>query len=183
MERKEYPQLGETVWHEILPNGLPVYVLTRPESSGQFACFAVRCGGASTCIPDDRGGWEELPAGMAHYLEHKMFDTEEGSASDRFGESGASDNAFTSETMTAYYFTGTRDFEQNLRILLEMVSVPWFTQESVDKERGIIAQEIRMNEDDPYDESYRRLMEMMYAADPVKTRVVGTEESIQHITP
>ena len=183
MERKEYPQLGETLWHEVLPNGLPVYVLTRPESSQQFTCFAVRCGGASVCIPDDRGGWEDLPAGTAHYLEHKMFDTERGSASDRFGESGAADNAFTSETMTAYYFTGTRDFERNLRILLEMVSVPWFTRESVDKERGIIAQEIRMNEDDPYDESYSRLMEMMYAADPIKTRVVGSVESIQDITP
>ena len=183
MERREYPRLGETVWHEVLPNGLPVYVLTRPESSEQFACFAVRCGGASTRIPDGRGGWEDLPAGTAHYLEHKMFDTEGGSASDRFGETGASDNAFTSETMTAYYFTGTRDFEENLRTLLKMVSIPWFTRESVDKERGIIAQEIRMNEDDPYDESYCRLMELMYAADPVKTRVVGSVESIQDITP
>lgn len=183
MELREYPALGERVFYEKMPDGLPVYVLSRPGCRRQFAFFAVRCGGATVRIPDARGGWETVPAGTAHYLEHKMFDMPDGSASEKFGESGAADNAFTSAAMTGYYFTGTRDFEQNLRILLEMVSVPYFTAESVEKERGIIEQEVRMTEDDPGDEAYSRLLEMMYTADPVRTRVVGSTESIREITP
>ena len=183
MELREYPALGERVFYEKMPDGLPVYVLSRPGSSRQFAFFAARCGGSTICIPDGCGGWETVPAGTAHYLEHKMFDMPDGGASEKFGESGAADNAFTSASMTGYYFTGTRDFEQNLRILLDMVSVPYFTAESVEKERGIIEQEVRMTEDDPGDESYSRLLEMMYAADPVRTRVVGSTASIREITP
>lgn len=183
MELREYPALGARIWYGRLPGGLPLYVLERPDSGVQFACLAVPHGGSTVAIPDGQGGWEPVPAGTAHYLEHKMFDAEGGgSVSERFGASGASDNAFTAETVTAYYFTCTSDFEKNLSILLDMVFHPHFTPESVEKERGIIGQEIRMVEDDPYDEAYCRMLEMMYAADPIRTRVVGSAASIADIT-
>ena len=107
-----------------------------------------------------------------------MFDTEEGNALQDLAANGASPNAFTSNAITGYYFDSTEKFEENLRILLSFVSVPWFTQESVEKEQGIIGQEIRMCEDDPNHEVYYQLMEAMYASHPVRIRVAGTVESI-----
>lgn len=91
----------------------------------------------------------DTPAGIAHYLEHKMFDTKDGNALQVLSQNGAEPNAFTSNAMTGYYFDCTEHFEENLRILLSFVSVPYFTDESVEKERGIIGQEIRMVEDSP----------------------------------
>lgn len=182
MERVEYAALGETVYRETLPNGLRLFVLPRPDYGRQFAFFATRYGGMDVRFRDDGGQWVETPAGVAHYLEHKLFDTAEGSVTQRFAASGASDNAFTAADLTGYYFEGTRDFEENLRTLLSFVSVPYFTDETVRKERGIIAQEIRMGEDDPYSELYYRVMEMLYGSHPVSTRIAGTVGSIAGIT-
>ena len=128
------------------------------------------------------GEWLDTPAGVAHFLEHKTFDTEDGNALQRMAANGVDPNAFTSASMTGYYFDGVRGFEENLRTLLSFVSVPWFTPESVAKEQGIIAQEIRMCEDDPNDEAYYGLLEAMYVSHPVRNRVAGTVESISCIT-
>ena len=129
------------------------------------------------------GQWRDTPAGIAHYLEHKMFDTQEGSALQELARNGAVENAFTSGAMTAYYFESTEHFYENLRILLRFVSVPWFTEESVAKEQGIIAQEIRMTEDDPDWRVYEGLMTCLYRESPVRVPVAGTVESIRAITP
>ena len=129
------------------------------------------------------GRWQDTPAGIAHYLEHKMFDTEEGNALQELAKNGAADNAFTSSSMTAYYIQCTEKFYENLRILLSFVSVPYFTQESVDKEQGIIAQEIRMIEDEPDWQVYANLMKCLYRDSPVRVPVVGSIESIRRITP
>ena len=179
---KEYPRLGEKVFRQRLKNGLEVIVVSKPRHAKQYAFFATRYGGMDLRFQVN-GVWQDTPAGIAHYLEHKMFDTEEGNALQELAKNGASENAFTSCSMTAYYLTCTEKFYENLRILLSFVSVPYFTQESVEKEQGIIAQEIRMVEDDPDWRVYANLMECLYQESPVRFPVAGTVESIRQITP
>ena len=115
----------------------------------------------------------DTPAGVAHYLEHKMFDTKEGNALQELAANGASPNAFTSNAITGYYFESTEKFEENLRILLSFVSIPYFTKESVDKEQGIIGQEIGMIEDDPDWVVFMDLMQALYEKHPVRVSVAG----------
>lgn len=182
MERISYASLGETVCFETLPNGLQLCIVPRPDYGKQFAFFAARYGGMHTGFQAEDGEWVETPAGVAHYLEHKLFDTADGGVTRRFAANGAADNAFTAADMTGYYFEGTEQFEENLRTLLTFVSNPYFTDETVRKEQGIIAQEIRMNEDDPYSELYYKVLDMVYCGHPVTTRVAGTVESISKIT-
>ena len=182
MEQKYYEALGETVFHTVLENGLHIYVDPRPDYSKQFAFFCTHYGGMNMRFREQGGDWQDTPAGVAHFLEHKMFDTKDGNALQILAANGASPNAFTASSITGYFFSSTQGFEENLKTLLSFVSVPYFTQESVDKEQGIIGQEIRMCEDDPNDEAYYRLLEAMYANHTVRTRVAGTVESISRIT-
>ncbi|WP_302497044.1 EF-P 5-aminopentanol modification-associated protein YfmH, partial [uncultured Flavonifractor sp.] len=147
----------------------------------RYAFFTTRYGGMDMRFRLD-GVWHDTPAGIAHYLEHKMFDTEDGNALQELSQNGAEPNAFTSNATTAYYFDCTEHFEENLKILLSFVSVPYFTQESVDKERGIIGQEIRMVEDDPENQVFYALMECLYDHHPIRVPIAGTQESISHIT-
>ena len=148
MEQKNYARIGETLYHETLENGLHIYVDPKPEFGKYYAFFATNYGGMDVRFQLD-GQWHDTPEGVAHFLEHKMFDTEDGNALQDLAANGASPNAFTSNAITGYYFECTEKFEDNLKTLLSFVSVPWFTPESVDKEQGIIGQEIRMVEDDP----------------------------------
>lgn len=182
MDKLEYTALGQTLYHSVLPNGLNVYVDVRPEYGKQFAFFATRYGGMDVRFRGEDGEWMDTPAGVAHFLEHKTFDTKDGNALQTMAANGADPNAFTTGSMTGYYFDGVRGFEENLRTLLSFVSEPWFTPESVDKEQGIIAQEIRMYEDDPASEVYERLKRAMYVYHPARVSTVGTVESIAQIT-
>ena len=182
MDELNYAALRETVHHCVLPNGLNIYVDAKPEYTKQFAFFATRYGGMDLRFRGEDGDWVDTPQGVAHFLEHKMFDTEDGNALQRMAAQGVEPNAFTTPSMTGYFFEGTQGFEDNLRTLLSFVSRPWFTPESVEKEQGIIGQEIRMTEDDPGNEVYYQLMEAMYAHHPVRVRVAGTVESIADIT-
>ena len=182
MTMREYPRLGEKLFRQTLPNGLEVVVVNKPYHAKRYAFFATRYGGMDMRFQLD-GRWQDTPAGIAHYLEHKMFDTEEGNALQELAKNGAADNAFTSNAITAYYIQCTEKFYENLRILLSFVSVPYFTRESVDKEQGIIAQEIRMIEDDPDWRVYANLMECLYRDSPVRIPVVGSLDSIRQITP
>jgi len=184
MEQLSYPALGESIWHEVLPNGLPIYVNERPQFDKQFAFFAVNYGGMDFRFTAPGGGRTDTPAGIAHFLEHKLFDTPDGgNALQIMAANGADNNAFTAPSLTAYYFEGTRGFPENLETLLSFVTTPHFTQESVDKEQGIIAQEIRMGDDDPDTAIYYMLLEAMYQNHPVRVRVAGSEDSIARITP
>lgn len=182
MEKCSFARVGETMYHEKLENGLHVFVFPKPEFQKSYAFFATNYGGMDMrfCL---NGEWHNTPAGVAHYLEHKMFDTEEGNALQDLAANGASPNAFTSDDITGYYFDSTEKFEENLRILLSFVSVPWFTQESVDKERGIIGQEIGMIEDDPEWKCFINLMAALYRNHPIRVSVAGSVESIAKITP
>ena len=182
MDKLNYTALRETIHHCVLPNGLSIYVDTRPEYGKQFAFFATRYGGMDLRFRGEDGEWVDTPQGVAHFLEHKMFDTKDGNALQRMAAQGVDPNAYTTPSMTGYFFDGVQGFEDNLRTLLSFVSQPWFTQESVEKEQGIIGQEIRMCEDDPNHEVYYQLMEAMYASHPVRIRVAGTVESIADIT-
>ncbi|MBO4914490.1 MAG: insulinase family protein, partial [Oscillospiraceae bacterium] len=182
MTETKYPRIGETVLSETLENGLRVCVVKKPGYRKRYAFFATRYGGIDRRFKLG-GVWHDTPAGIAHYLEHKMFDTKDGSAMQTLSRYGAEPNAFTANTMTAYYFDCTEHFDENLRILLSFVSVPYFTEESVEKERGIIAQEIRMTEDSPDWRIYKNLLNCLYRTNPARLPIAGTVESIAEITP
>ena len=181
MKRTEYARIGETLFETLLPNGLCVRIVPKKDYRKRYAFFATRYGGMDMKFTRD-GVAYDTPAGIAHYLEHKMFDTEEGNALQELAQNGAEPNAFTSNAMTAYYFDCTEHFAENLRILLSFVSIPYFTDESVEKERGIISQEIRMVEDTPDWRVYTNLLEALYRSSPARVAIAGTVESIGEIT-
>ncbi len=183
MMKTVYENIGETLYTETLENGLGICVLARPGFRKSCAFFAARYGGADRRFTLD-GTVRDTPAGIAHYLEHKMFDMPDGSnVMQAFSAAGASPNAFTSFDMTAYHFTCTERFSDNLRLLLRYVSTPYFTPESVQKEQGIIGQEIRMGEDSPGNAVYYGLLGALYAAHPIREQIAGSVESIAEITP
>ena len=181
MEKKLYERIGEEVFHTTLPNGLPVYIVPKKGFLRKYALFATRYGGMDMRFEKD-GQWLDTPAGIAHYLEHKMFDTEDGNALQELAKNGAEPNAFTSNAITCYYFDATDKFYESLEILLSFVSIPYFTDESVQKEQGIIGQEIGMIEDNPEWQGYKQLMQALSHASPARTPVAGSVESISHIT-
>ncbi|MCF0137381.1 MAG: insulinase family protein [Oscillospiraceae bacterium] len=182
MKIKEYKNLGETVCSGSLPNGLEVITIPRRDFRQKYAVFATCYGGACRRFRHN-GVWYDTPAGVAHFLEHKLFDMPDGdNALNILSMNGAQPNAFTSGDVTAYYFECSEGFEENLRMLLRFVSTPYFTEESVAKEQGIIGQEIGMGDDDPYRCAYFSLMRMLYEHNPVREEVAGTVESIAGIT-
>ena len=179
---KNFDKIGETLYCETLPNGLQIIVDRKPGFKLGYAVFATKYGGAYRRFKLG-GQWHDTPAGVAHFLEHKMFDMPDGdNALNILSANGAQPNAFTSSGMTAYYFDCTQKFHENLRMLLKFVSTPYFTPESVDKEQGIIGQEIGMVEDSVGYVVYNRLMRMLYEHNPVRDQVAGTVESIAEIT-
>ena len=182
METRHYPALNETVIREVLPNGLTIALVPRPGFSKKLAYFVTDYGAIHTEFSVD-GLPHRAPAGVAHYLEHKLFDMPGRDISAEFAALGASVNAFTGFDMTAYYFGCTENFAENLTLLLEFVSTPYFTQESVAKEQGIIGQEIGMYEDNPESKVFDLLTQNMYRNHPVRTPILGTRESICQITP
>lgn len=181
MDKKLYPRIGEEVIWVTLDNGLPVCIVPKKGFSRKYALFATRYGGMDMRFRLN-GQRLDTPAGIAHYLEHKMFDTEDGNALQELAMNGAEPNAFTSNAITCYYFDSTEKFYENLEILLSFVSVPYFTDESVEKEQGIIGQEIGMIEDNPEWQVYKQLMQSLYHTSPARTPVAGSVESIRKIT-
>ena len=183
MQKTEYPSIGETLYRDTLPNGLCISVVTKPGYTRCFAFFATNYGGADRRFRLG-GEYIDTPKGVAHFLEHKMFDMPEGdNALAVLAANGAQPNAYTSSGITAYYFESTANFDENLRTLLRFVSTPYFTDESVAKEQGIIGQEIRMCEDNPDYVIYDELTRCLYDHHPIRDSVAGTVESIAEITP
>lgn len=181
MKSKGYDLIREQVFSEKLENGLTCFIIKKSGYNKCYAFFATDYGGADRRFKLS-GRWIDTPMGVAHFLEHKMFDTKDGNALTDLSANGASPNAFTSTDVTAYHFESTEKFEENLEILLSFVSVPYFTPESVEKEQGIIGQEIRMTEDDPDYAVYYGLMKALYRNNPLRESVAGTVESIAQIT-
>ena len=183
MIKSEYPMLDEQVFREKLPNGLNVTVVKRPGFSKRLAYFVTDFGSIHTDFFFE-GQRHRVPAGIAHYLEHKMFDMPgDRDVSAEFAALGAMTNAFTSFDITAYYFSCTENFADCLKLLLEFVSTPYFTEESVEKEQGIIDQEIGMNADAPDSRVFENLMQSAYVNHPVRVPILGTSETIRQITP
>ena len=182
LKKTEYPAIGETLYTGQLPNGLSLFIVPKKGFRSAFALFGTRYGGAMRRFEID-GEVRETPEGIAHYLEHKMFDMPEGeNALTELSENGADPNAFTSTDMTCYYFNCTSAFEENLRMLLKFVSTPYFTPETVQKEQGIIAQEILMGDDSPVRKIYQNLLTALYSRPEITGKIAGTVESIQQIT-
>lgn len=181
MKTKNYERLGECCYEQKLPNGLMLRVIPKPGFARKYAFFATNYGSVHTNY-SVHGESFSSPEGVAHYLEHKTFDMADGNAMQIFAQRGASPNAFTSYSMTAYYFDCTEQFEENLRLLLDFVSTPYYTEESVEKERGIIEQEIRMYEDNAESRVYENLFACLYGSHPVRVPIAGTVQSIQSIT-
>ena len=182
MELTNYPQLGEKVYREVLSNGLTVAVVPRPGFTKKLCYFVTDFGAIHTEFTLDGKKWS-VPAGIAHYLEHKMFDLPGRDVSAEFAALGAIPNAFTGYDVTAYYFSCTENFRECLDLLLEFVSTPYFTEEMVQKEQGIIGQEIDMNRDNPDTQIFEMLMENMYDHHPIRVPILGRRETIANITP
>ena len=182
MEHLTYPRLGEQVYRQQLQNGLNIAVVKRPGFTKKLCYFVTDFGAIHTEFTLD-GVKHNVPAGIAHYLEHKLFDMPDRDVTAEFAALGAIPNAFTSYDLTAYYFSCTENFGDCLKLLLEFVSTPYFTEETVQKEQGIIGQEIDMNRDNPDTQIFEMLMEAMYDTHPIRVPILGTRESIAQITP
>lgn len=162
-------------------SGLKVYVCEKPEYSSSYAIFGTRYGSIDTKFRVSGKDFIEVPEGIAHYLEHKLFESEEQDAFERFAKTGAAANAFTSFDRTCYLFSCSSNFEENFRILLDFVQHPYFTEETVRKEQGIIGQEINMYDDDAGWRVLFNLLCALYKNHPVRIDIAGTVESISKI--
>ena len=182
MEKREYPQVQETIYYEKMDNGLEVYILPKPGFQKTFATFATKYGSVDNHFQVEGKEDIRVPDGIAHFLEHKMFEEPEGDIFATFAQQGASANAFTTFDRTVYLFSATGQIEENLRTLIDFVQHPYFTEESVNKEKGIIAQEINMYRDNADWRVYFGLIEAMYKEYPIYIDIAGTVESIQSIT-
>ena len=183
MNKVHFDNLQETLYNETLANGLDVYILPKRGFSKTFVTFTTKYGSIDrTFIPNGKEEEVTVPDGIAHFLEHKMFEKEDGDVFQKFSVLGGSANAFTSFTRTAYLFSATDKLYENTEVLLDFVQEPYFTEETVEKEKGIIAQEITMYDDLPDWRLYFGAIENLYHEHPVKIDIAGTVESIDEIT-
>ncbi len=183
MNALKHPLLGDTLYTETHKSGLQVVVWPMPEASSAYAVFATKYGSVYNVLPTADGGTEEVPEGIAHYLEHKLFESEQGDAFRDFAQTGASANAYTTFDRTAYLFHASENIMPSLEILLKFVQDPYFTPETVQKEQGIIGQEIRMGEDMPGRRVLFNMLKGLFHNHPVRVDIAGTVESIAKTTP
>jgi len=163
-------------------SGLDIYIIPKKLTT-TYALFGTKFGSLDIKFKDENGKLIKLPYGVAHYLEHKMFENKDGEDTfEKFARLGASANAYTSFLETRYLFSTSENFEQCLETLLEFVTNPYFTDENVEKERGIIEQEIKMYKDNPSNMLFYTLLRLMYKDHPIRTEISGTVRSISTIT-
>ena len=180
-EKTILEQTAADQW-KVLPSGLTVIVRPMPGYSGTHVIYATRFGSIDRDFRlDDRE--VHLPAGVAHFLEHKMFEDQDGDAFAKFAKTGANANAFTAFDRTCYLFTATEQLDESLDVLLSMVGRPYFTQQTIDKEQGIIGQEIKMYDDSADWRLITGLCECLYHSHPIRSDIAGSCESIAEITP
>lgn len=178
----EFEQLQETLYQETLSNGLDVYVLPKQGFQKAYATLTTKYGSIDDHFVNEHGQETKVPDGIAHFLEHKMFESEHGDVFAEFSKNGAQANAFTSFDRTAYLFSTTSKVKENVHTLLDFVQDPHFTEENVQKEKGIIEQEIKMYEDNADWRLHFGLIDAMYHNLPIKKDIAGTVESIYAIT-
>lgn len=182
MEKIVSERIGESYVRVEHPSGLTLLLSPMAGYSTAYALFATKCGSIDDSFALDEGEpFTRVPNGIAHFLEHKLFESEDGDAFELYAKTGASANAFTSFDRTAYLFSCTDRFAESLDILLNCVTKPYFTQKTVEKEQGIIGQEIRMYDDDPDWRVYFNLLGALYQEHPIRIDIAGTVESIAEI--
>ena len=183
MKITESLELREKLYEIDHKSGLKVFVMPKENYKSAYAVIGTKYGSIDTCFKrSDKKDFIRVPEGIAHFLEHKLFESEELDAFTRYAETGASANAYTSFDKTCYLFQCTDRFEDSLRILLDFVTHPYFTKETVEKEQGIIGQEITMYYDVPGWMSTFNLLKCLYKNHPVRIDIAGTVESIAQIT-
>ena len=184
MLKKEINNLELTVYSEKLDNGLEIYIVPKDNVNNTYATYTTRYGGIhNDFIPSNEEAMITVPKGIAHFLEHKMFEQENGEdVFSFFSERGSDANANTNPRKTTYLFSGPNAFYENLEFLLSYVENPYFTDENVEKEKGIIEQEIKMYQDKPYSRMYNGILYNLFHNYPMKYPTIGTIESINSIT-
>lgn len=185
LQYRKNDKTGEELYYTTHSSGLEIYIIPKKDYSKTYAIFGTRYGSVdSKFVVPGESELTEVPDGIAHYLEHKMFDQPDGSnVFDKFSKYGGNANAFTSFNITAYLFAATSNIEENIETLMDYVQSPYFTEESVQKEQGIIGQEIRMYDDSGSWKLFFNFLNCLYKEHPVKKEIAGTVESISHITP
>lgn len=172
--------IEETLYTATHESGVKIYIMPKKGYNKCHAMFATRYGSLESRFEKD-GEIIDIPDGTAHFLEHKLFEEEDGNVFDKFSLLGASANAFTNFTATAYHFSATSNFYESLSTLIKFVQNPYFTKESIEKEQGIIGQEIKMYDDDPNWQVYFNLLRCLYNDCYVTHDIAGTVESIAEI--
>ena len=183
MIEKKYTRLKENVLTETLANGLKVIMIPKKAYHKTFAVITTPFGSLDQSFQINNDKMIDIPAGTAHFLEHKLFEKENSDAFTRFGELGADANAFTNAYQTSYLFSTTKNLNLALNHLLDFVQTPYFSEKTIAKEQGIIGQEIQMYDDDPNWTVYMGLMQLMYPDAPLSEDIAGTKQSILKITP
>jgi len=183
MNKQAYKDIEETIYSKKLENGLTILLLPKREMSKTYGLFSTDYGSIDqTFVPLEEEKEITVPDGIAHFLEHKLFEKEDRDVFADFSKQGASPNAYTSFTKTAYLFSATDQIDKNVLTLLDFVQDPYFSEQSVEKEKGIIAQEIKMYDDQPDWQSFMGTIKSMFKNHPVKIDIDGTVESIHKIT-
>lgn len=183
MEIKKYEQMDEKIYYDKLDNGLQVYLMPKAGFNKTYATFTTKYGSIDNhFVPLGKDELIRVPDGVAHFLEHKLFEKKDYDVFQKFSASGASSNAFTSFTKTCYLFSTTTEVETNLNTLLDFVQAPYFTEETVEKEKGIIEEEIKMYDDNADFKAYFGVLSNLFVNHPIKIDIAGTVESIYEIT-
>ena len=184
MIKKTISKLNIDVYNETLDNGLNIYLVPINIKNGIYVTFNTKYGSLiNEFIPIGKKDYVKVPDGIAHFLEHKVFEQEDGvDPFSYFSERGADCNANTSNYKTTYLFSGTNYYLDNLMYLLKYVTSPYFTDSNVNKEKGIITEEIKMYDDDPYSKLYDTILFNCFCKNNMRIPVIGTKESINKIT-
>lgn len=183
VKKIENEKLGASYYFVQHASSLPIYYFPMPGKAKAGAMIFTKFGSVNCNFKtEDMQEYFDLPDGIAHFLEHKLFEGKDGNAFDFYAATGAKANAYTSNDRTAYYFTTTDGFYESLDILLRFVKHPYFTEENVEKEKGIIAQEIKMYDDEPTWQGYLSMVQGLYHNHPVRIDIAGTVETIGTIT-
>ena len=178
----EYKNLNEVVYSYTHKSGLKAFVIPKKGYLKKYATFATHYGSVNNRFSlNESNNVIEIPDGVAHFLEHKLFEQKDGSVMDKFSKLGSNPNAYTSFAQTVYLFSCTERFKENLKLLLDFVQNPYITDESIEKERHIIAQEIKMYEDNANWRVFFNLLDALYKKHPVKVNIAGSIESISKI--
>ncbi len=175
-------KLNESYEKIIHKSGLTLLLYPKKQFRTAYAMITARIGSIDNSFTIENEKRMVVPDGVAHFLEHKLFESEDGDSFEKYSKLGASANAYTTFDRTAYYFSCTENFKESLRVLIMQVTHPYFTEETVLKEQGIIGQEIRMYEDDPSWRVYFNLLNGLFNTHPIRKDIAGTKESIIEIT-